>query len=71
MQPTIEYGGIMAVDRSIVPPERVLSLAMTYDLSACDAAYLELSLRLKLPIAAKGGALRSAAEKAGVRLVKV
>ncbi|MBK7767628.1 MAG: type II toxin-antitoxin system VapC family toxin [Sulfuritalea sp.] len=60
----------ITVDRSIVPPERVLSLAITYDLTAYDAAYLELSLRLKLPIAAKDGALRGAAEKAGVSLVQ-
>jgi predicted nucleic acid-binding protein len=61
----------ITVDRAIVPPERVLSLALTYDLTAYDAAYLELALRLKLPIAAKDGDLRGAAEKAGVSLVKV
>jgi predicted nucleic acid-binding protein len=60
----------ITVDRAIVPPERVLSLALTYDLTAYDAAYLELALRLKLPIAAKDGDLRDAAEKAGVSLVK-
>lgn len=60
----------ITVDRAIVPPERVLSLALTYDLTAYDAAYLELAMRLKLPIAAKDGDLRDAAEKAGVSLVK-
>lgn len=60
----------ITVDRAIVPPERVLSLALTYDLTAYDAAYLELALRLKLPIAAKDGALKGAAEKAGVSLAK-
>lgn len=60
----------ITVDRAIVPPERVLSLALTYDLTAYDAAYLELAMRLKLPIAAKDGALKGAAEKAGVSLVK-
>lgn len=60
----------ISVDRTVVQPERVLSLALTYDLTAYDAAYLELALRLKLPIAAKDGALKGAAEKAGVNLVK-
>lgn len=61
----------ITVDRAIVPPERVLSLALTYGLTAYDAAYLELALRLKLPIAAKDGDLRDAADKAGVSLVKI
>lgn len=60
----------ITVDRAIVPPERVLSLSLTYDLTAYDAAYLELAMRLKLPIAAKDGALRGAAEKAGISLVE-
>lgn len=61
----------ISVDRATVPPERVLSLALTYDLTAYDAAYLELAMRLKLSIAAKDGDLRDAAEKAGVGLVKI
>lgn len=61
----------ITVDRAIVPPERILSLALTYDLTAYDAAYLELALRLKLPVAAKDGALKSAAEKAGVAFVAI
>ena len=60
----------ITVDRVIVPAERVLSLALTYDLTAYDAAYLELALRLKLPIAAKDGALKGAAAKAGIALVR-
>ena len=59
----------ITVDRAIVPPERVLSLALSYDLTAYDAAYLELALRLKLPIAAKDGNLRIAAEKSGAGVV--
>lgn len=39
----------VSVDRTIVPPERMLSLAMAYDLSAYDAAYLELAMRLSCP----------------------
>jgi predicted nucleic acid-binding protein len=59
----------ISVDRAVVPPERVLSLALTHNLSAYDAAYLELALRLKLPIAAGDGALKAAAEMAGVSLI--
>lgn len=58
------------VDRAIVPPERVLSLALTYDLTAYDAAYLELAVRLKLPMAVADGALKVAGGRAGVSLVK-
>ena len=60
----------ISVDRAVVPPERVLSLALTYDLTAYDAAYLETALRLKRPIAAKDGALKEAAEKAGESSIK-
>jgi len=60
----------ITVDRAIVPPERVLSLALTYNLTAYDAAYLELAMRLKLPMAAADGALKAAGEKAGVSLIK-
>lgn len=60
----------ISVDRTMIPPERILSLAMAYDLSAYDAAYLELAMRLKLPIATKDGKLRAAADKSGIGLVK-
>ncbi|BAO30412.1 type II toxin-antitoxin system VapC family toxin [Sulfuritalea hydrogenivorans] len=59
----------ITVDRAIVPPERVLSLSLTYDLTAYDAAYLELAMRLKLPIASKDGPLKVAAQKSGVGVV--
>jgi predicted nucleic acid-binding protein len=59
----------ISVDRATVPPERVLSLALTYDLTAYDAAYLELALRTKLPLAANDGPLRVAAERAGIDLL--
>ena len=51
-------------------PDRLLALALAYGLSAYDAAYLELVLRHKLPIAARDGKLKNAAEKSGVGLVK-
>lgn len=43
-------------------------LADRYTLSVYDAAYLELALRRRLPIACKDGPLRSAASKAGATL---
>jgi predicted nucleic acid-binding protein len=60
----------VSVDRTIVPPERILSLALAYDLSAYDASYLELAMRLQLPIATKDGKLRTAAEKSGVGMIR-
>lgn len=44
----------------------VMDLARAYELSAYDAAYLELALRLGLPLATLDVRLRSAAERAGV-----
>jgi predicted nucleic acid-binding protein len=44
----------------------VMELARQYDLSAYDAAYLELALRLGQPLATLDGRLRSAADRAGV-----
>lgn len=44
-------------------------LARTHDLTSYDAAYLELALRLGLPLATRDRALATAAEAAGVRLL--
>jgi predicted nucleic acid-binding protein len=60
----------IVVDRTPVAPDRLLSLALTHGLSAYDAAYLELALRLKLPVAARDGKLKAAAEKSGVGVVR-
>lgn len=43
-----------------------LALADTHGLSVYDAAYLELALRLSLPLATLDGALNRAAERCGV-----
>jgi predicted nucleic acid-binding protein len=59
-----------AVDYTPVGIADNLKLATKYGLSSYDAAYLELALRLRLPMAAKDGALRSAATRAGVGLVE-
>lgn len=47
---------------------RLSELAAEHGLSAYDAAYLELALRLGIPLGCKDGPLRSAAENAGVEL---
>jgi predicted nucleic acid-binding protein len=59
-----------AVDYMPVGVADNLELATKYGLSSYDAAYLELALRMRLPMAAKDGALRSAATRAGVGLVE-
>lgn len=48
-----------------------LDLAHRYGLSAYDAAYLELALRMQLPLATLDQELQKAAEDAGVALVGV
>jgi predicted nucleic acid-binding protein len=47
---------------------QTLSLARTYRLSSYDAAYLELAIRSKLPLATLDKRLLKAAGKAGVTL---
>lgn len=45
-----------------------LALALRHQLSSYDAAYLDLALRLRLPIASADVAMRGAAVNAGVGL---
>ena len=47
----------------------VLDHARSYGLSSYDAAYLELALRLDCPLATLDKDLRSAAEKAGLKVL--
>jgi predicted nucleic acid-binding protein len=54
------------VDTTIPRPGDILSLSLNHGLSSYDAAYLDLAIRLHLPIATKDGALRAAAVAAGV-----
>lgn len=61
----------ITVDRVVTSPAELLALALRFGLTSYDAAYLELAIRLQLPIAAKDGALRRAAEAVGVGLVTV
>lgn len=57
------------VDRHAVPRSELLALSLRFGLSSCDAAYLELALRLQCPVATQDEALRAAALAAGVGLV--
>ncbi len=54
------------VDRQPVPVSEILGLALRFGLSSYDAAYLELALRLQLPIATVDGPLGAAALASGV-----
>lgn len=47
-----------------------LKLATKYGLSSYDAAYLELAIRLRLPMATKDGGLVAAATRAGIEMVE-
>lgn len=47
----------------------VLILARGERLSSYDAAYLELAMRLRLPLATRDNALKIAARRIGVRLI--
>ena len=50
-------------------PAHLFDLALRYDLSSCDAVYLDLALRRNLPIATQDQALAHAAVVAGVGVV--
>ena len=58
------------VDNGAAPgPRQLLELAMRYNLSSYDAAYLELAMRHGLPIACQDGRLKEAALQADVALL--
>ena len=46
--------------------ETIVALARTHALSAYDACYLELAIRLSLPLATLDRSLRNAAKEAGI-----
>ena len=56
------------IDRLHPEPQRLLALADEYGVSAYDATYLELALRLGSPLACCDGGLRLAAQRAGLFL---
>jgi predicted nucleic acid-binding protein len=62
-----EFEALDVVTDKTPPTARAIaSMCRRYALSAYDAAYFELALRLDLPLAAKDGSLVEAARKAGI-----
>ena len=57
----------LQIDASPPGQRRLLDLARQYDLSVYDASYLELAIRLAVPLATQDGALAAAATKAGLK----
>ncbi len=49
---------------------RILDLARSERLTAYDASYLELAMRLGVPLATKDGVLGDAAERLGVAVIR-
>ncbi len=58
----------LTVDAAAPAAGRLLELAREHGLSAYDAGYLELALRLNVPLASKDGPLRAAAARMGFLL---
>lgn len=61
----------ISVDYTSENVENNLALALQYDLTSYDAAYLGLAIRLQLPIATNDGALKEAAGRAGIGIVNL
>ena len=59
----------LEVEADIVPMRQAFITARTYQLSAYDSVYLDLALRIRLPLATLDVPLRTAAGKAGVELL--
>jgi predicted nucleic acid-binding protein len=55
-------------DPNMARPSELLALALRHDLTSYDAAYLDLAMRLQLPIATQDAALREAALASGAGL---
>jgi predicted nucleic acid-binding protein len=58
----------IAIDRDGVVPSDLLALGRRYELSSYDSSYLELALRLRLPLATRDRRLGAAARAAKVEL---
>jgi predicted nucleic acid-binding protein len=56
----------VVMDRTPATARAIASTCRRHALSAYDATYLELTMRLKLPLAAKDGPLLDAAREAGL-----
>ncbi|HEV3042231.1 MAG TPA: type II toxin-antitoxin system VapC family toxin [Candidatus Angelobacter sp.] len=64
------YSQSLDVEPEVVPMRRVLATARLHQLPAYDSVYLDLAHRLKLPLATLDNALRAAAVKTGVELLR-
>lgn len=60
----------LEIEADIVAMGQAFTTARTYGLSAYHSVYLELALRARLPLATLDLALRKAAGKAGVELLR-
>lgn len=60
----------MEIDQELPDAGHLLALALRYDLSSYDAAFLDLALRRQLPVATQDAALAQAARLAGVGVVE-
>ena len=60
----------ITIDTTPQSSSALLALALRFDLTSYAAAYLELALRLQLPIATQDDALMQAAMAAGVGVVR-
>ena len=58
------------IDQDAPDAGHLLALALRYDLSSHDVAYLDLALRRQFPIATQDAALAQAARLAGVGVVE-
>jgi predicted nucleic acid-binding protein len=75
-QPEIQRFITLLENLSLVPDmqsagrhvSKILPLAREYNLSAYDAAYLELAIRYDAPLATLDGKLQKAAQQAGVNI---
>ena len=56
-------------DGPLMASTRIADLALTYDLTVHDAAYLELAVRKQIPLASRDQALNHAAQELGVTLL--
>ena len=59
----------LEVEADIVPIRQAFITARTYQLSAYDSVYLDLALRVRLPLATLDVPLRKAAARVGVELL--
>jgi len=64
-----EFSGVVEVDPVYVRISSLIETAQRASLTACDATYLELAVRRRLPLATLGDKLRDAARQAGVELI--